>query len=86
MSSVTRFGQILPLWLISKIFGILKWGLFSIGQTSDPKFEIFYAIGQIFSVETGEIMSELSSHLVTLTMRRKALFVAKKRAVFLDLS
>ena len=41
-------------------------GLFIIWQNFEPTLVMFYALGQIFNVVSGQILKILSSHLVTL--------------------
>ena len=64
--SVTRFGDILPLWYNFKSLGQFWSGLFSVCQNSNLFWQFNYAIGQFFIVVNGRILIKLWSHLVTL--------------------
>ena len=55
-TSVTRFGEISPLWQKNKVFGHFWYGLISIVQTFLPNMAIFYATRQILIVENGQVL------------------------------
>ena len=54
--SVTRFGEILPLWQNFESLWLLFEGLFCIGQNFEPNWAHFKDIGQIFIVVIGPIL------------------------------
>ena len=61
MDSVTRFGEIRPLFHIFKNFWKYIKGLFGFGHN-------LYAIGHIFIVKNGLLVKTQFGHLVTLFM------------------
>ena len=65
-SSVTRFCDILPLWQNFKALGNFDQIYLVFGKTLNLLWQINFAIGQIFIVVNGRILSKLSSDLVTL--------------------
>ena len=64
--SVTRFGEILPLWQNVKSLCLFNENLFCIGQNFEPKLANFYEFGQTFILVNGPIFKREFSHLVTL--------------------
>ena len=64
--SVTRFGEIPPLWPIIKNLWQHISGLFSYGQSFNSLWHNLYAIGHVFIAENGQILNTQFGHLVTL--------------------
>ena len=64
--SVTRFGEILPLWPIFKIFGNIFKVYLVVGKVFSSLWYNLYAFGQIFIAENGQILKAQSGRLVTL--------------------
>ena len=64
--SVTRFGEIPPLWQIFKNLWQYIYGLFGFGKVSNLLWHNLCAIGQIFITENGQILKTQFGHLVTL--------------------
>ena len=62
MSSVTRFGEFSPLWLIVKVLGYLA------GQNLESTFANFNAFGENFVVKNGQTLNKYSRHLATLSV------------------
>ena len=58
VTSVTRFGKILPLWQNFKILWQYFAGLFSIRQNFEPTLGYFHAISQIFIFENGQMLNK----------------------------
>ena len=54
--SVTRFGEILPLWQNFKSLWLFFEGLFCIWQTLEPNWANVFEIGQILIVVNGPIL------------------------------
>ena len=54
-TSVTIFGEILPLWRNNKSLAIFAC-LFNIWQNCEPTLANFYAIGEKFIVAKGQIL------------------------------
>ena len=50
MTSVTRIGEISPLWQNFKSLWLFFQGLFCIGQNFEPNWQILYDIAQILIV------------------------------------
>ena len=57
MISVTRFGEISPLWQNFKSLPKMIDGLFSIWQILNLLWQILYAIGMIYAVVSGQILN-----------------------------
>ena len=62
--SVTKFGKN-PTWAKIKSLAI-SMVYIAFGKNFNPHRQIFNAIGQLFIIEISQILSKLSSHLVTL--------------------
>ena len=69
VGSVTRFGEMSPLWQNAKIIRQLFEGLISIWQNFELTMEIQCAFGPKYIVVNGQILSKHSRHLVTLLIR-----------------
>ena len=61
-TSVTRFGEISPLWQNFKNILQLYDGLISIWQTFEPTLENSVFFGPIYVVVNGQILSKHSGH------------------------
>ena len=61
--SVTRFGEILPLWPIFKIFGNIFKVYLVVGKVFSSLWYNLYAFGQIFIAENGQILKAQSGRV-----------------------
>ena len=72
--SVTRFGEISPLWQIIQVVGNFRVTWFFIWQNFESTLANFYAIWQIFFVLNSQILNKKSGH--TACDNLKALLVS----------
>ena len=68
-SSVTRFGEIPPLWPIFKIFSNIFKVYLVLGKVFSSLWYNLYTFGQIFIAENGKMLKTQSGRLVTLLPR-----------------
>ena len=66
--SVTRFGEILPLWENFNSLWLYFRGMSRKRQKIVPTLANCYAVGQSFIVVNGQMLKNQSSHLVTLVV------------------
>ena len=72
--SVTRFGEISPLWQIVKSLWLFLRVYIVLCKNFNILGKIFNTFGQIYFVVDGKKLDKLSSHLVTLLFIRAEFF------------